>query len=50
MYLNRANKALGVSQISKGGVDETAMDVKIILQTALKVHAPRIILSAETLR
>lgn len=36
MFLNRANKALGVSLISKGGMAETVMDVKIILQTALK--------------
>ena len=45
MFLNRANKALGVSLISKGGMSETVMDVKIILQTALKVHASGIILS-----
>ena len=45
MFLNRANKALGVSFISKGGMAETVMDVKIILQTALKVHASDIILS-----
>lgn len=40
MFLNRANKALGVSLISKGGMAETVMDVKIILQTALKVQYP----------
>ena len=40
MFLNRANKALGVSLMS-----ETLLDVKIILQTALKVHASGIILS-----
>ena len=45
MFLNRANKASGVSLISKGGMAETVMDVKIILQTALKVHASGIILS-----
>lgn len=45
MFLNRANKALGVSLISKGGMAETVMDVKIILQTALKVHASGIVLS-----
>ena len=45
LFLNRANKALGVSLISKGGMAETVMDVKIILQTALKVHASGIILS-----
>lgn len=45
IFLNRANKALGVSFISKGGMSETVMDVKIILQTALKVHASGIILS-----
>lgn len=45
LFLNRANKALGVSLISKGGMVETVMDVKIILQTALKAHASGIILS-----
>lgn len=45
LFLNRANKALGVSLISKGGMAETVMDVKIILQTALKAHASGIILS-----
>ena len=45
MFLNRANKALGVSLISKGGMAETVMDVKIMLQTALKVHASGIVLS-----
>ena len=45
VFLNRTNKALGVSFISKGGMAETVMDVKIILQTALKTHASGIILS-----
>lgn len=45
LFLNRANKVLGVSLISKGGMAETVMDVKIILQTALKAHASGIILS-----
>ena len=44
MFLNRANKALGVSLISKGGMAETVMDVKIIMQTELKVLASGIIL------
>ncbi|MDL2228304.1 JAB domain-containing protein [Bacteroidales bacterium OttesenSCG-928-K03] len=45
IYLNRSNKVLGISNISKCGVASTIVDVKIIMQTALKVHASGIILS-----
>ena len=45
MFLNRGGRALGVSQIAKGGIDCSVVDVKIILQIALKVNATGIILS-----
>ena len=45
MYLNRANKLLGVSCISRNGMDCTVVDIRIILQTALVSHASGIILS-----
>ncbi len=45
MYLNQANKVLGVSQISKCGLTCTLADIRIIMQTALKANCVSIILS-----
>lgn len=45
MYLNKANKVIGVSQISKGGISGTIIDTRIILQTALKSSASSIIIA-----
>jgi DNA repair protein RadC len=45
LYMNHGNKCLGVSKISQGGTAGTVCDVKIILQTALKVNASCIMLS-----
>ena len=45
MYLNRANKLLGITNLSKGGIHGTVVDVRIIIQTALLSHASGIILS-----
>jgi DNA repair protein RadC len=45
MYLNRANKLLAVILISEGGTSACLVDVKIILQAALRVNASAIILS-----
>ena len=39
LFLNRANRVLSISNVAKGGVSGTFVDVKIILQTALKVSA-----------
>jgi DNA repair protein RadC len=44
MLLNRANKVLGIAQISQGGISGTITDVRIILQYALKSNASGIIL------
>ena len=44
MLLNRANKVLGIAQISQGGISGTITDVRIILQYALKANASGIIL------
>jgi DNA repair protein RadC len=44
LLLNRANKVLGVSTVSMGGMSGTVADPKIIFQTALKVSAASIIL------
>lgn len=45
LFLNRANRVLGISCISKGGMSETVVDVRIILQIALKVHCHGILIS-----
>ncbi|KJF43634.1 JAB domain-containing protein [Draconibacterium sediminis] len=45
MLLNRGNKVLGVSCISKGGISGTVVDVRIILQLALKANASALIVS-----
>jgi DNA repair protein RadC len=44
VLLNRANKVLGISVLSQGGVSGTVMDVKLIFQNALKANASSIIL------
>lgn len=45
ILLNRANKVLGISPISKGGLSGTFVDPKVIFSTALKANASAIILS-----
>lgn len=44
MLLNRANRVLGLSKISTGGLAGTIADPKVIFQTALKANASAIIL------
>lgn len=45
IYLNHANRVLGISCISKGGISETVVDIRIILQIALRVSASALMLS-----
>jgi DNA repair protein RadC len=45
LYLNRANRVLGISNVAKGGINGAAVDVRIILQTALKVSCSSIMLA-----
>lgn len=45
MLLNRSNRVLRISCISKGGIAGTVVNVKIILQTALKTNASGLIIS-----
>ncbi|WP_372933926.1 JAB domain-containing protein [Mariniphaga sediminis] len=45
LFLNRANRVLGISCISKGGLDGTVVDIRIILQTALKANCSSVMLS-----
>ncbi|HVX27199.1 MAG TPA: JAB domain-containing protein [Parafilimonas sp.] len=44
MYLNRANKVLGVYVISKGGITGTVVDIRLTLAVALKTLATSILL------
>ena len=39
LYTNRANKPIGVYQLSLGGQTGTVVDTKMLLQVALKCHA-----------
>ncbi len=45
LFLNRANKILGWSRISIGGVNGTVADPKVIFQIALKSNASSVILA-----
>jgi DNA repair protein RadC len=45
LFLNKSNKVLGISCVAKGGMDEVGVDIRIILQTALKVSSSAILLS-----
>ena len=45
LFLNRANRVLGISCISKGGLDGTVVDIRIILQIALKANCASVMLS-----
>lgn len=44
-YLNRANKLMGVYEVSKGGISGTVVDIRLILSVALKSAATGIILA-----
>jgi DNA repair protein RadC len=45
LLLNRANRVLGISNVAKGGMSNSLIDVRIILQTALRASASAIMLS-----
>jgi DNA repair protein RadC len=44
MLLTRSNKVLGIASLSKGGINGTVTDVRIILQFAFKANASGIII------
>jgi DNA repair protein RadC len=44
MLLTGSNKVLGIASISKGGINGTVTDVRIILQFAIKANASGIII------
>ncbi|MEO9022937.1 MAG: JAB domain-containing protein [Ginsengibacter sp.] len=45
MFLNRANKVLGIYEMSTGGITSTVVDIKLIFSAALKACASGLILS-----
>lgn len=45
LYLNNSNKVLFKSQLSKGGLTSTIVDVRLIFKTALEQNATSIILT-----
>jgi len=45
LLLNNKNAVLGIADISKGGVNGTIVDPRIVLQTALKAHSSGLILA-----
>jgi len=44
LLLNRSNKVLGISSLSKGGTTGTVVDVKLLLQFVIKSNANAIII------
>ncbi|GAB3028183.1 JAB domain-containing protein [Niabella terrae] len=42
LYLNRANKVLGVFPLSTGGASGTIIDIRLVLIAALRLHASNI--------
>lgn len=45
MYLNQANKIIKTEQISRGGISQTAVDIRIIFKRGLELMATAMILS-----
>ena len=45
LFLNRANRLIGISCIGKGGLNGTVVDIRIVLQTALKTNSSAVMLS-----
>jgi DNA repair protein RadC len=44
MLLNRSNRVLGISSLSKGGTTGTVVDVKLLLQYTIKSNANAIVI------
>lgn len=44
ILMNKGNFVLGIFDVSKGGIDSSVVDIRIILSVALKCHATQIIL------
>lgn len=44
LYLNNSNKVLQIQQLSKGGITETLVDVRLVMKKALEISATALIL------
>lgn len=44
ILLNRGNFVIGIYEVSKGGIEGTVVDIRIILSVALKCNATQLIL------
>ena len=45
MYLNSANRALGIYPVSLGGINKTIVDIRLIFSVALRIAATSIMLA-----
>ena len=45
LFLNQSSQVLGYTLISEGGITDTTVDVRVILQAALLINAPVLILA-----
>ena len=45
ILLNRANRVLGIASLSKGGVNGSVIDIRVVLQYAIKANASAVILA-----
>ena len=45
IFLNQANKVLGIYPLSKGGINQCTVDIRHIFSIALKVNASAIIVA-----
>lgn len=45
MYLNQANRVIGVQKLSEGGLTSAVADVRLLFGTALKILATGIVIS-----
>lgn len=45
LLVNRASRLLGYLKLSEGGITETIIDLKMVLQTALKCNAQAFIIA-----
>jgi len=45
LLLNRGNQVLGYYEVSRGGINGTVVDIRLILQAAIKANASNILLA-----
>ena len=45
LLLNKGNKVLGVMNVSEGGISDTVVDIRLIMQAALLGNASNIVIS-----